>query len=87
MVNQWFRFSMGRMETTNDACSIQGIRDAFRASGGNIRELLARIALSPAFRNVRLTGELTIMARRLTIRRVTRGGCCRAWAWAPPPAR
>jgi hypothetical protein len=55
MVNQWFRFSMGRMETTNDACSIQGIREAFSASGGNIRELLARVALSPAFRNVRLT--------------------------------
>jgi hypothetical protein len=55
MVNQWFRFSMGRMETTNDACSIRGIRDSFTASGGNIRELLARIAVSPAFRNVRLT--------------------------------
>jgi hypothetical protein len=55
MVNQWFRYSMGRMETTNDACSIQGIRQAFDASGGNIRELLARVALSPAFRNVRLT--------------------------------
>jgi hypothetical protein len=57
MVNQWFRYSMGRMETTNDACSIQGVRDAFTASGGNIRELLARVALSPAFRNVRLTGS------------------------------
>ena len=33
MVNQWFRFSMGRMETTNDACSIQGIRDAFDGVG------------------------------------------------------
>ena len=54
--NQWFRFSMGRMETSNDACSIQGIRDAFRTSGGNIRDLIARVALSPAFRNVRLTG-------------------------------
>ena len=49
MVNQWFRFSMGRMETTNDSCSIEGIRDAFDASGGNIRELLARITLSPPF--------------------------------------
>jgi len=57
MVNQWFRFSMGRMETTNDSCSIQGIRTAFDASGGNIRELLARVALSPAFRNVRLSGS------------------------------
>jgi hypothetical protein len=55
MVNQWFRYSMGRMETTNDACSIQGIREAFTAANGNIRELLARVALSPAFRNVRLT--------------------------------
>ena len=33
MVNQWFRYSMGRMETTNDACSIQGIRQAFNAVG------------------------------------------------------
>ena len=57
MVNQWFRYSMGRMETTNDACSIQGVRDAFTSSGGNIRELLSRVALSPAFRNVRLTGS------------------------------
>jgi hypothetical protein len=57
MVNQWFRYSMGRMETTNDACSIQSVRDAFTASGGNIRELLSRVALSPAFRNVRLTGS------------------------------
>jgi len=55
MVNQWFRYSMGRMETSNDACSIQGVREAFTASGGNIREMLARIALSPSFRNVRLT--------------------------------
>jgi hypothetical protein len=54
--NQWFRFSMGRMESTNDACSIKGIRDAFRTSGGNIRELISRVVLSPAFRNVRLTG-------------------------------
>ena len=57
MVSQWFRYSMGRMETTNDACSLQGVRDAFTASGGNIRELLSRVALSPAFRNVRLTGS------------------------------
>jgi len=52
---QWFRFSMGRMESVDDSCSIQSIHDAFRASGGNIRDLLARIALSPSFRNVRVT--------------------------------
>jgi hypothetical protein len=53
--NQWFRFSLGRMETTNDACSLQSIREGFRSSGGNIRMLLSQIALSPAFRNVRVT--------------------------------
>jgi hypothetical protein len=52
---QWFRFSLGRMETQNDACSIQAIRTGFRDSGGNVRELLARIARSDAFRYVRLT--------------------------------
>jgi len=52
---QWFRFSMGRMESVDDSCSIQSIHDAFRASGGNIRDLLARIAVSPSFRNVRVT--------------------------------
>jgi hypothetical protein len=57
LTNQWFRFSLGRMESTNDACSIVAIRDGFRASGGNIRTLLAQIATSPAFRNVRATGN------------------------------
>lgn len=57
VVNQWFRFSLGRMESTNDACSIVAIRDGFRASNGNIRALLAAVALSPAFRNVRAVGN------------------------------
>ena len=56
VASQWFRFSLGRMESTNDACSIQGLRDTFSASGGNVRDLLARIVLSPAFRSVRLNG-------------------------------
>ncbi len=56
VASQWFRFSLGRMESTNDACSIQGLRDTFNASDGNIRDLLARIVLSPAFRSVRLNG-------------------------------
>jgi hypothetical protein len=52
---QWFRFSLGRIESQNDACSIQAIRAGFRASGGNIRTLIAQIALSDAFRHVRST--------------------------------
>jgi hypothetical protein len=57
MASQWFRFSLGRMESTNDACSVVAIRDGFRASSGNVRTLLAQIALSPAFRNVRAVGN------------------------------
>ncbi|MFZ5889964.1 MAG: DUF1592 domain-containing protein [Myxococcota bacterium] len=55
VTKQWFRFSLGRVESNNDACSLQTIRDAFRASGGNVRSLIAQIALSDAFRNVRST--------------------------------
>jgi Protein of unknown function (DUF1592)/Protein of unknown function (DUF1588)/Protein of unknown function (DUF1595)/Protein of unknown function (DUF1585)/Protein of unknown function (DUF1587) len=56
VASQWFRFSMGRMETTDDACSMQAIYDGFRTSSGNIRTLLGQIAKSAAFRNVRTTG-------------------------------
>ncbi|MEO5768108.1 MAG: DUF1592 domain-containing protein [Polyangia bacterium] len=56
VADQWFRFSMGRMETTNDACSLKAIHETFQTSGGNIRQLLSRIVLSPAFRNVRVSG-------------------------------
>lgn len=55
VTKQWFRFSLGRVESTDDACSVQAIRDSFRAAGGNVRTLLAQIALSDAFRNVRST--------------------------------
>jgi hypothetical protein len=56
LANQWFRFSLGRIESTDDACSVLSIRNGFRASGGNIRALLTQIAVSDAFRNVRSTG-------------------------------
>jgi hypothetical protein len=50
---QWFRFSLGRMESVADSCSVKAIRDGFDASGGNIRTLLVQIAQSDAFRYVR----------------------------------
>ncbi|HEY3595728.1 MAG TPA: DUF1592 domain-containing protein [Polyangiaceae bacterium] len=56
VANQWFRFSMGRIESTDDACSIQSLRQTFATSGGNVRELLSRIVLSTSFRSVRLNG-------------------------------
>ncbi len=57
VASQWFRFSLGRIESTDDACSMVSIRDGFKASGGNVRSLLAKIATSAAFRNVRATGK------------------------------
>ncbi len=55
MANQWFRFALGRMESADDACSMQAIHETFAASGNNVRSLLAAIVKSDAFRNVRLT--------------------------------
>ena len=55
VTKQWFRFSLGRIESTDDSCSLQSVRDSFRASGGNVRTLLSQIVLSDAFRNVRST--------------------------------
>jgi hypothetical protein len=56
VANQWFRFSLGRIESTDDACSIQSLRQSFATSGGNVRDLLTRIVSSPSFRSVRLNG-------------------------------
>jgi len=53
LANQWFRFALGRTESNADVCSLQVINERFEASGGNIRSLMAEIALSEAFRNVR----------------------------------
>ena len=46
---QWFRFAMGRAETRQDECSLVAIRDQFRSTGYNMRELLVSIILSDAF--------------------------------------
>jgi hypothetical protein len=56
VANQWFRFALGRMESLDDACVLEGIRNGFAASGGNVRQLLTKIVLSDAFRQVRHVG-------------------------------
>jgi hypothetical protein len=56
VANQWFRFALGRMEANDDACALQAIHDGFAASGGNIRDLITKLVLSDAFRNVRAVG-------------------------------
>jgi hypothetical protein len=55
LTSQWFRFALGRMESNDDACSLQTVRAGFAASGGNVRQLLAKIVQADAFRYVRAT--------------------------------
>lgn len=56
LTRQWFRFALGRVESESDACSMLSLFEGFESSGGNVKTLLSQIALSDAFRNVRLTG-------------------------------
>jgi hypothetical protein len=57
LVNQWFRFALGRMESSDDACVLSAIRDGFAGSGGDIRQLLVSLVRSDAFRYVRTSGS------------------------------
>lgn len=53
---QWFRFALGRIESSADACTVSGLQEGFATSSGNIRQLLTQIVASEAFRYVRSTG-------------------------------
>jgi hypothetical protein len=48
---QWLRYVMARRETRDDTCSIVALRDAFKASGGNLKELLVSLTQTDAFLN------------------------------------
>jgi hypothetical protein len=50
LVMQWFRYGYGRIEEADDACSRERLRDAFEASGGNVKELLVALTQTDAFR-------------------------------------
>jgi Protein of unknown function (DUF1592)/Protein of unknown function (DUF1588)/Protein of unknown function (DUF1595)/Protein of unknown function (DUF1585)/Protein of unknown function (DUF1587) len=50
VARQWFRFALGRLEDGSDGCSLQGAFNAFDASKHDVRQLLAAIATSDAFR-------------------------------------
>ena len=56
VANQWFRYALGRMEATDDACSVAAIREAFDGSGKNVRALISAIVASDSFRHVRSNG-------------------------------
>lgn len=52
VARQWLAWSRGRPEQQDDAQNDLDVLDAFRASEGDIRELLVAIAVSPAFRSL-----------------------------------
>jgi hypothetical protein len=54
--NQWFRYSLGRMEAADDGCALRTIHENF-AETGNVRDLITGIVLSTAFRRVRAIGN------------------------------
>ena len=51
MTRQWFRFSLGRMDTDDDACTMDRLATAFTDSDHDVRSLIHEIVLSDAFRH------------------------------------
>jgi hypothetical protein len=50
MAVEWFRYAMGRGETTDDACTLQSLKQGFATNHGNIRDLLVAVTQTDAFR-------------------------------------
>lgn len=50
---QWMRYSMGRRETADDACSLSGLQKAFADSDGNLKELMIALTQTDTFLNYR----------------------------------
>lgn len=50
IATNWYRFAFGRMETSEDTCSLDYVKARFEKSGGNLKELLLSITQSVAFR-------------------------------------
>jgi hypothetical protein len=49
VATQWLRYSMGREDEKADTCSLVSARDAFKASGGNLKELVVALTQTDAF--------------------------------------
>ncbi len=50
VATEWFRYAMGRGESTDDACSLQSLKQSFSASQSDIRQLLVAVTQTAAFR-------------------------------------
>ncbi|MEM6993296.1 MAG: DUF1592 domain-containing protein [Myxococcota bacterium] len=53
VAKQWFRYALGRIESTEDACTQDEIYAQFADSDFDIRELMIAIAVSDSLRNLR----------------------------------
>jgi hypothetical protein len=50
VATEWFRYAMGRGESTDDACSLQSLQQSFSASQSDMRQLLVAVTQTTAFR-------------------------------------
>jgi hypothetical protein len=50
---QWLRYALARREGGDDTCSLVALRDAFKTSGGDLRELMVALTQTDAFWNYR----------------------------------
>jgi hypothetical protein len=49
-VRQWYRFALGRKETSDDELELERLSTRFKASTGNVPDLLIALVTSDAFR-------------------------------------
>ena len=50
MATEWFRYAMGRGESTDDTCALTSLKQSFSASQSNIRQLLVAVTQTATFR-------------------------------------
>ena len=50
MATEWFRYAMGRGESTDDACSLSSLKQSFSTSQSDIKQLLVAVTQTTAFR-------------------------------------
>lgn len=51
VVTQWYRYAFGRFDGPGDSCSLNQLRESFRASDGDLRELLVAMTRTESFQN------------------------------------
>jgi Protein of unknown function (DUF1592)/Protein of unknown function (DUF1588)/Protein of unknown function (DUF1587)/Protein of unknown function (DUF1595)/Protein of unknown function (DUF1585) len=50
VATEWFRYAMGRGESTDDTCTLASLKQSFSASQSDIRQLLVAVTQTPTFR-------------------------------------